>query len=75
MADITACKGGLCPVKEKCYRFYCPKDELQSYFTETPFTYIHGVFKCDEICGLEAESMAKDINTRINGHHKTQNFE
>jgi len=64
MADITACKGGHCPVKELCYRYYCNKSEMQSYFELEPFTYIHGVFNCDEICGKEAVDMANRLNKK-----------
>lgn len=73
MADITACTGGYCPVKELCYRYYCNKSEYQSYFTNEPFTYIHGIFKCDEICGTEAEDMALRLNKKkdhVNGFDK-----
>lgn len=74
MADITACHGGHCPVKELCYRFYCNKNPYaQSYFSEIPFTYIHGIFKCDEICGKEAEDMANRLNKKkdhVNGIDK-----
>lgn len=35
--DYTSCPGGTCPIKEKCYRFFGPKEPLyQSYFVEIP---------------------------------------
>jgi len=37
MADITACHGTGCSLKENCYRYTCKKDEyLQSYFATPP---------------------------------------
>lgn len=74
MADITACKGGHCPVKELCYRYYCNKGQVQSYFTEIPYTYIDGVFKCKEICSLEAEKMAENLNSKVNGNNNLSTY-
>lgn len=38
MTDITKCNYEGCPLKEKCYRFTAPANDLwQSYFTEIPF--------------------------------------
>lgn len=38
MADITACMGKGCPLKEKCYRYTCAKDKYyQRYFMEEPY--------------------------------------
>jgi len=37
MTDITKCKGKGCNMKETCYRFKAPAEELwQSYFSEAP---------------------------------------
>jgi len=37
MADITACSGVNCPLKDKCYRYTCIKNpDWQSYFMEPP---------------------------------------
>ncbi len=38
MSDISACKGGECPLRLHCHRYTCPKEELgQSYFTDPPY--------------------------------------
>ena len=37
MPDITKCTGEGCPLKDKCYRFTCRPDYLQSYFVEVPY--------------------------------------
>jgi hypothetical protein len=38
MPDISMCKGGDCPKKQKCYRFRAvPSEHRQSYFAEVPF--------------------------------------
>lgn len=38
MSDITMCKGGNCPLKEKCKRFTATANpDYQSYFVEVPF--------------------------------------
>lgn len=38
MPDITMCKGGKCPLKEKCLRFNStPNPHRQSYFAKPPF--------------------------------------
>lgn len=37
MSDIAKCKGEGCPMKESCYRFTAPENELcQSYFVTPP---------------------------------------
>ena len=37
MPDITMCKGGGCPRKDKCYRYTAkPCEYMQSYFVNTP---------------------------------------
>jgi hypothetical protein len=44
--DITLCKGGDCPLKEKCFRYTAKSNsEYQSYFVEPP--YDKGNKKCD----------------------------
>lgn len=35
--DISLCIGGLCPLKEKCYRYLAKPSEYQSYFADPPF--------------------------------------
>lgn len=38
MADISKCRGGDCPLKEKCFRFTAPTNEFrQSYFVDVPY--------------------------------------
>jgi len=42
MPDICMCHGkkidgSICPMKDKCYRYYAKPDMLQSYFAEAPF--------------------------------------
>ena len=48
MPDITMCKGGNCPHKEKCYRFTAKPSYYQSYFVEPPIGH-NG--KCDSYWG------------------------
>lgn len=38
MPDITMCKGGNCPMKERCYRHKAREGLYQSFFTDTPWT-------------------------------------
>lgn len=39
MADITKCTGKNCPLKETCYRFRSPANDMwQSYFVENPYS-------------------------------------
>ena len=36
--DVTMCKGGKCPKKDKCYRYLARADIYwQSYFTKPPY--------------------------------------
>lgn len=37
MADICMCPGGLCSIKESCYRYTALASEYQSMFIEPPF--------------------------------------
>lgn len=38
MADITMCKGEMCPLKEDCYRYLAKANPLwQAYFTKSPY--------------------------------------
>jgi hypothetical protein len=38
MSDITKCNPKNCPLKETCYRFTAPVDDMwQSYFVEVPY--------------------------------------
>lgn len=39
MADLTMCRGGECPLKNRCYRYTASPDEHQSYFVEIPGDY------------------------------------
>ena len=48
MPDITMCKGGDCPLKEKCYRFTAkPSEWAQVYFIEIP--YNKNTKKCEHL--------------------------
>jgi hypothetical protein len=60
MADITMCKGGECPFKEKCKRFTATADEhWQSYFIDIP--YEDG--KCDMYWGENQDSIYEQLKT------------
>ena len=38
MTDITKCKGEDCPLRENCWRYKAPADDLyQSWFVDIPF--------------------------------------
>jgi len=38
MPDISMCKGGGCPLKERCYRYLAESDgEWQTFFVDEPF--------------------------------------
>ena len=38
MSDVTKCNPINCPLKENCYRFTAPSNDMwQSYFTESPY--------------------------------------
>lgn len=56
MADITACMGNNCPLKESCYRFTCEKNPYrQSYFMNVPFD-IEKV-SCDHYWKIEVKGV------------------
>ena len=64
MADICACLGGDCPMKEDCYRFTCVKSEwLQSYFREIPFRVEAGRLTCKYFwCSDETDPSMDFVN-------------
>jgi hypothetical protein len=64
MPDITMCKGGDCPHKEKCYRFTATADDYQSFFMTPP---IDEDGKCNYYWGEQAESIWKQLNEIVNG--------
>lgn len=35
--DISKCLGTGCPLKETCYRYIAPEDEMQSWVLGVPF--------------------------------------
>ena len=37
MPDISMCEGGMCPIKETCYRFTADPSDYQSYLGNPPF--------------------------------------
>lgn len=50
--DYTSCEGKDCPIKDKCYRFYGPKEPMyQSWFSEIPgkWTFHRETFDNGEI--------------------------
>jgi hypothetical protein len=53
MPDISMCKGGNCPHKEKCYRFMAEPSYYQTYFAEPP----NKGDKCDYYWGENAQSI------------------
>jgi hypothetical protein len=58
MADITMCKGGECPLKEKCRRFTSIADEhWQAYFIDVPY---HN-YKCDMYWGENQDSIYNQL--------------
>ena len=72
MADITMCPGTSCPVKENCYRFTAPKNELwQSYFMEIPGKIEDNKFTCDMYWGEKAEGIWNQLKDITNGEDNT----
>ena len=56
MPDITMCKGGDCPLKEKCYRNQAPSSSFwQAYFVMIPYTKVHDSVNCEYFLPLEAK--------------------
>ena len=48
MPDISMCEGGMCPIKETCYRFTAdPSEYMQSYFGNPPFKEVDGSSECE----------------------------
>jgi len=71
-ADITVCPGTDCPVKEKCYRFTAPRNELwQSYFMEIPGKIEDDKFTCDMYWGEQAESIWSQLKNIVDGKDNT----
>lgn len=63
MADICACVGGDCPMKEDCYRYTCVKSMRQSYFMEIPFKVTQGRFTCKYFwCNDEVDTSMDFVN-------------
>lgn len=60
MADISKCTGYNCPVKEKCYRYTAPSDDIQT-FVLNPYEIIDGKFTCDLYWGAGAEGVWKQL--------------
>ena len=72
MADITVCSGTNCPVKEQCYRFTAPKNEMwQSYFMEIPGKIEDNKFTCDMYWGEKAEGIWNQLKDITNGEDNT----
>ena len=64
MADITMCKGGSCPLKEKCKRFTSTFDlERQWVFADVP--YEDG--KCDMYWGENQDSIYNQLINIVSG--------
>ena len=63
MADITKCKGTGCPIKARCYRFYCAESSSnwQSWFVTPPIK--DG--KCDYYEGKEEKDMWTEIKLNL----------
>ena len=47
MPDIAMCEGGMCPIKETCYRFTADPSDYQSYFGNPPFKEVDGSPECE----------------------------
>jgi hypothetical protein len=72
MADITVCPGTDCPVKEQCYRFTAPKNEMwQSSFVEIPGKMEEDKFTCDMYWGEKAEGIWNQLKDITNGEDNT----
>lgn len=64
MADITMCKGGGCPLKEKCSRFTATADEhRQAWFIDVP--YEDG--KCEMYWGENQDSIYNQLIYIVSG--------
>lgn len=50
MVDYCLCKGGECPIKEKCYRYRAKWDDyIQSYFITPPYLLkLEEVYNCKQ---------------------------
>jgi hypothetical protein len=60
MADITMCKGGECPFKEKCKRFTATANEYyQAYFIDVPYDN----YKCDMYWGENQDGIYEQLKT------------
>jgi hypothetical protein len=69
MVDITKCRGGNCPIKEKCYRFTAKAGFRQSYFFNPPFEII-GKFDNHVKCEYFWNENQTDILTQIKDNLK-----
>ena len=47
MADISKCKGGDCPLKDKCYRYVVIPSDYQSYFFDIPYKVVNNHLICE----------------------------
>lgn len=79
MADLTMCRGGECPLKNRCYRFTASPDEYQSYFAEIPGrwdcrketigdkVFDHRDFVCNMYWGERQEDIMDQLNKIVQG--------
>ena len=65
MPDLDMCKGGDCPMKDKCYRFTATPSEHRQYYFLTP-PIVDG--KCDSYIEAWSKSQIRrlDVQTRKN---------
>ena len=61
--DITMCKGGKCPLKEKCRRFTARQSMMQSYLTVPPFRIDRGKFICDMFWGDKSDYLFETLKS------------
>ena len=78
--DITMCFGGVCPIKESCYRFTAEPNEFrQAYFSTPPFE--NSTWKMywgeasESIFNQLKDIMNDDSDAQHNGVHNEESAE
>lgn len=72
MSDLTKCNAecsvGICPIKERCYRYMASPSTYQSYFVQAPGEWLpDGGFKCDMYWGKACENILKNFIDIVEG--------
>lgn len=60
MADITACQGHGCLLRQNCYRYNCGLSFRQSFFARVPWTMYEGQQICAEQWPMREEKNKND---------------